>query len=135
MSLWRHLLTASFWNQNNQNFKTCITFLINGQLLWSFPQNVYCSNMFGRWFTCNVKHYFLWKIWKHAFENVVCQLWLALKGLIVALWCHIAFMNIQNGGSHNCKCLYISTLVTFLYMYWFSWKLVPKFIVWKELQY
>ena len=35
----------------------------------------------SRRFTCNVKHYFLWKIWKTCFENVVCQLWLALKGL------------------------------------------------------
>ena len=24
---------------------------------------------------------FLWKIWKTCFENVVCQLWLTLKGL------------------------------------------------------
>ena len=35
----------------------------------------------SRRFTCNVKHYFLWKIWKTCFENVVCQSWLALKGL------------------------------------------------------
>ena len=41
----------------------------------------------SRRFTGHVKHYFLWKIWKTCFENVVCQLWLALKELRVRFSC------------------------------------------------
>ena len=36
----------------------------------------------SRQFTCNVKHYFLWKLPRTCFENVVCQSWLALESLI-----------------------------------------------------
>ena len=45
---------------------------------------LHVNHLPSRRFTCNVNHYFLWKIWKTCFENVVCQSWSALKRLI---WC------------------------------------------------
>ena len=48
---------------------------------WKQCLTLHVIRLPSRRFTCNVKHYFLWKIWKTCFENVVCQLWLALKRL------------------------------------------------------
>ena len=58
----------------------CFLFF-RGNNAWHYMSMHYNACLPSRQFSCNVKHYFLWKIWKTCFENVVCQLWLALKGL------------------------------------------------------
>ena len=60
-----------------------------------------------------IKHYFLWEIRKTCFENVVCQLWLVLKGLINAI-------------SRVMKILYcIDKLIWFIYLFIYLLDIYP----------